>query len=171
MPPPITGPHTPFVPPTPGSIPSGPGGLVRPSDLTGGSGNSLPPGPAGLTGQAPRFLGRSNSMPPRRNALPNLQAAHHQDPGGPPVGDPSSGPPSPGGRVPHLGEAALGAAQDSSNAAIASQNAMMAQMQQTNLMSIYQQMQMSEMESIKAMATALAKTTKSIGKGVSDLAS
>lgn len=75
-----------------------------------------------------------------------------------------------GGDTPPLAQAALGAAQDSGNAAIASQNAMMAQMQQMNLLSIQQQMQMAQMESIKSMATALAKTIKGVGKGVSDLA-
>ncbi len=110
-------------------------------------------------------------MPPRRNVLPNLQATQHLDQGDqPPLGYPSSSPPPPGGTPPPLAEAALSAAQISSQDAIASQNAMMAQMQQMNLMSIQQQMVMAQMESIKSMATALAKTIKGVGKGVSDLA-
>jgi hypothetical protein len=176
MPPPITGPIGPHIPaPT---FPTGPGGLVRPSDL---SGQSLPQGPAGLTGQAPKFRGNSLTMPPRRNALPSLQATPQRDLTAVPsmhgaqsrdlsAAYPYPMPP-PGGNPPPLANAALSAAHESGNAAIDSQNAMMDKMQQLNVSAITQQYAMAEMESIKSMATALAKTTKSIGKGVSDLAS
>lgn len=163
MPLPISGPTIPIVPSTPSAIPAGPGGLVRPSDLTRGS---LPPGPGGLTGRAPQFLRTSVSMPPRRNALPTLRANLQRNV---PLEHPHAMPP-PGGNTPPLAHAALSAAHVSSNGAVESQDAMMAQMLQTNLKSIQQQMQMAEMESIKSMATALANAIKSVGKGVADLA-
>lgn len=198
MPTPISGQNGTYIPPPPGTSTATPG-LVRPSDLTGGG--SIPNGPQGLTGRPPSFLNKPNTMPPRRNGLPNMHTTQHREepvmayphPGGagghippqappgmaypyaaPPLPPPGGNPPPlppPGGNPPPLAEAALSAGQVAGNDAIASQNAMMAQMQQMNILSIQQQMVMGQMEAIKSMATALAKTVKSVGKGVSDLAS
>lgn len=188
MPTPISGQNGTYIPPPPGTSTATPG-LVRPSDLTGGG--SIPNGPQGLTGRPPSFLNKPNTMPPRRNGLPNMHTTQHREepvmayphPGGagghippqapPGMAYPYAAPPlpPPGGNPPPLAEAALSAGQVAGNDAIASQNAMMAQMQQMNILSIQQQMVMGQMEAIKSMATALAKTVKSVGKGVSDLAS
>jgi hypothetical protein len=65
----------------------------------------------------------------------------------------------------------LAAAGENSHDAMLAQNSMQVNMQLMNLLSLGQQMFTAAMESIKQMATALAKIIKGIGKGVADLIS
>jgi len=136
--------------------PPGPAGETKSRDFYGGLGWQSSGG--GVNIQVP--FGSNHGYPPTIGGAGSMPLPHA-----------GGGVPGGGNNNTDLTNQVLQSANHAGKDAERAQNAMQRQMQQTNILSIGQQMFTAAMESIKSMATALAKTIKSIGKSVSDLVS